>query len=81
MRASERPRRPLSFILSSAKLLKGSWTHCPDSKSVLFVFRRCSDAHLLLEKVQIFLTRPCHSETLCRLETVYPLHTSKHEYT
>ncbi|KZT68972.1 hypothetical protein DAEQUDRAFT_727148 [Daedalea quercina L-15889] len=50
--------------LQNTKLLKGSWSHSPDAKTVMFVMRRCSDACSLLQKARDRLSAAYHSFTL-----------------
>ena len=42
----------LILYMSSAKLLKGPWTHCPDTAFVGFVLERCSACCELVRKVR-----------------------------
>ncbi|GBE82312.1 hypothetical protein SCP_0406960 [Sparassis crispa] len=46
------------------KVLKRSWTHFPDSRSVLFVLRRCSECCALVTKTRERLIEAYHSFTL-----------------
>ena len=41
----------LSVGLTSSKMLKGSWTHCPDNKSLASVIRRLQIFQALCDEV------------------------------
>ena len=55
------------------KLLKGPWTHCPDTKSLLFVLERCSACCMLIDRVSHVI------RVLLYVVEVYALATSSHE--